>query len=507
MRITMKFFKDLKFHTKLIMFFAFLFIIVILIGVQRYWTLNKLVNENSEVFTESQILIDVCDELEDLKDNYEKYIASMTKFNSEQYYESINKLNKVQKELSVNKKKGSYKLYNDKVIKLKNLNNMIDSYIELLENSIEHRRTSTDSKKDDSNYSEASKLYTYIDEYAKNVMSKQLVKNTKEHTSIEENIKVNNEITVAIVILLVCFAIFAIVTFSLSMTEPIEKLVDKTIAVAKGDYNTLVYDEDATGEIKQLYDSFNSMTNSIKEQVGNLSRTKLLEQALATEKINNLNMKNALKEAELSALQSQVDPHFMFNTINVGAQLAMMNEDEETREYLENVANVFRYNLDGLDKEVPLAKEIDNAEAYLKLIKTRFGDTVDYEINIDENIDVNSIILPKMSLQPLIENAYIHGISKNENGGKICIDAVKEKDSYRICVANTGSELSQGMVNRLLWSDDDLNVAENKSGHTTRLGVQNVIKRLKLYLHRQDVIDITYKDGMNCFTLIIPDEA
>ena len=100
------------------MFFALLFIIVILIGVQRYWTLNKLVNENSEVFTESQILIDVCDELEDLKDNYEKYISSMTKSNSEQYYESINSLNNVQKKLSVNKKKGSYKLYNDKTIKL-----------------------------------------------------------------------------------------------------------------------------------------------------------------------------------------------------------------------------------------------------------------------------------------------------------------------------------------------------------------------------------------------------
>lgn len=500
----MKFFKDLKFHTKIIMFFALLFIIVILIGVQRYWTLNKLVNENSEVFIESQVLIDVCDELDNLKDNYEKYISSMTKDNSEQYYESINDLKSVQKKLSVNKKQESYKLYNDKTIKLKNLDNMVNSYVELLENMVEHRRTTTDSNQDDSNYSEANKLYTYIDEYAKDIMSNQLVKNTKEHTAIRENIKVNNEITVAIVILLVCFAIFAIVTFSLSMTEPIEKLVDKTVAVAKGDYNTLVYDEDATGEIKQLYDSFNIMTNSIKEHVGTLNRTKILEQALATEKINNLNMRNALKEAELSALQSQVDPHFMFNTINVGAQLAMMNEDEETREYLENVANVFRYNLDGLDKEVSLAKEIDNAKAYLNLIKTRFGDTVNYEINIDENVDINAILLPKMSLQPLIENAYIHGISKNENGGKICVDVTQEKASYRISVANSGAELSQGLVNRLLWSDEDLNIDESKSGHTTRLGVQNVIKRLKLYLHRQDVINITYEDGMNCFTLIIP---
>ena len=110
-----------------------------------------------------------------------------------------------------------------------------------------------------------------------------------------------------------------------------------------------------------------------------------------------------------------------------------------------------------------------------------------------------------MSLQPLIENAYIHGISKNEDGGEIRVTVLKDKNNYRICVGNSGVEISQGLVNRLLWSDDDINVDENKSGHTTRLGVKNVIKRLKLYLHRQDVIEISYEDGMNCFTLIIPE--
>lgn len=503
----MKLLNNLKFRTKLIVFFVLTFSIVILIGVQRYWTLNELVNETSEVFSESQILIDLRYELDNLNNDFEQYISNMNQLNSKRYYDSINKVSAIQKKLNIDNKFGNkkYKIYNDKNIKIKNLNNMVNSYVELLENIVESRRTSTDFKADNSNYAESNKLYSYIKEYADNIMSEQLIKNTKEHTAIKKDIKLANEITVAIIILLIGFAIFSIATFSCSVTKPIEKLVEKTVSVTKGDYNTLAYDDDATGEIKQLYDGFNMMVKSIKEHVGTLSRTRLLEQALATEKINNLNMKNALKEAELSALQSQVDPHFMFNTINVGAQLAMMNEDEDTREYLENVADVFRYNLDGLDKEVPLSKELDNARAYLKLIKTRFGDTVNYNINIDDSVDVNAIKLPKMSLQPLIENAYIHGISKNEDGGEIRVTVLKDKNNYRICVANSGVEISQGLVNRLLWSDDDINVDENKSGHTTRLGVKNVIKRLKLYLHRQDVIEISYEDGMNCFTLIIPE--
>lgn len=497
----MKFFKDLKFHTKLILFFVLLFSIVVLIGVQRYSTLNQLVNETNEVFIDSQILIDLHSELDEVKDSFEKYMENMSKANSKKYYGSVNKLVDKQKPLNV---KHPYK--NNKTVKLKNLDNMIDSYVELLEGAVEHRRTSTDYKTDNKNYSEANKLYKYIDEYSKNIISDELVKNTKEQTAIRKEISVVNEITIAILFIIIGFAVFAIIVFSVSITKPIENLADKAVAITKGDYNTFAYDEDVSGEIKQLYESFNIMTKSIKEHIGELSRTRILEQALANEKINNLNMRNALKEAELSALQSQVDPHFMFNTINIGAQLAMMNEDDTTRIYLENVADVFRYNLDGLEKEVSLEKELDNANSYMELIKTRFGDKISYEVTIDESINTNTIMLPKMSLQPLIENAYIHGVSKNEDGGKICVSVTKKNNNYRICVANTGTELSQGLVNRLLWSDDDLEIDENKSGHTTRLGVSNVIRRLKLYLHRQDVIEITHENGMNCFTLIIPEE-
>ena len=127
-------------------------------------------------------------------------------------------------------------------------------------------------------------------------------------------------------------------------------------------------------------------------------------------------METALKEAELKALQSQIDPHFIFNTINIGSKIAMMNDDDVTCEYLENAADIFRYNLKGFGVNVRLKDEIDNATSYMKLLQTRFYDTLKFELDIENEADLQKLILPKMTIQPLVENAYIHGISKNEDG-------------------------------------------------------------------------------------------
>lgn len=487
-----------KFHTKLILFFTLVLGIIMLTGVNRYKALNDLVNESGRIFIKSNDIIEIRKNLEDVKNSFADYITSTNKSNLEAYYDSISDLYKSQKKIDIKDD------LNKDTVKLKNLKNMIDSYVELLESAIEDSKDNVNYKKTTNNYEEADKLYGYIDEYSYSIMSNQLVQNTKEYTGIRNKVIVTNELSVVILTILVLFSLTVIIAYSVKITEPIENISKKMLAIAKGNYNVIAKEDDVTGEIKELYERFNSMAKCIKANMDNLSNKRLLEQTVADEKISQLNMKNALIEAELSALQSQVDPHFMFNTINVGAQLAMMNEDDETVTYLENVADVFRYNLDGVDREVSLKKEIDNSKSYLEVIKTRFGDTIDYKIDIDEDVDTSSIMIPKMSLQPLIENAYIHGVSKNEDGGTIKLLVKKDKDDYLVTVANHGEELPQSTINRMMWQSEEQTKPVRGKGHTTRLGVSNVIRRLKLYLNKQDVIEITHKDEMNCFTLIIP---
>ena len=161
------------------------------------------------------------------------------------------------------------------------------------------------------------------------------------------------------------------------------------------------------------------MTISIKEHVNELKEKQRLERTLIEEKFDNLKMKNALHEAELLALQSQVNQHFIFNSINIEAKVAMLQGDDITCEYLENFADIFRYNLKGLDYNATLQEEINNVAAYMNLLITRFGDVIDFRLSEPEDDSTKNFIMPRMTLQPLVENAYIHGVSKFDEGGII----------------------------------------------------------------------------------------
>ena len=107
-----------------------------------------------------------------------------------------------------------------------------------------------------------------------------------------------------------------------------------------------------------LYRTFRLMAANIKGHVEELRQKQRIESALSEQKVNNLKMKNALRESELLALQSQVNPHFIFNTINIGAQLAMLHGDDVTCTYFQNAADIFRYNLRGLGMPCVLSSEL-----------------------------------------------------------------------------------------------------------------------------------------------------
>jgi signal transduction histidine kinase len=140
--------------------------------------------------------------------------------------------------------------------------------------------------------------------------------------------------------------------------------------------------------------------------------------------------------AQLAALRAQIHPHFLFNSLNSIAQL-ISTEPEKAEACVERLAEIFRYMLRGSSGEfVPLADELRFAEAYLEIEKARFGD----EINIQERVDegVRNVLLPSLILQPLVENAVKHGISRKIGGGSIIIEAGRDNGDLRLSVRDTG---------------------------------------------------------------------
>jgi len=165
-----------------------------------------------------------------------------------------------------------------------------------------------------------------------------------------------------------------------------------------------------------------------------------------------------------------------------------MERATRTGQFLESMSRLFRYNIQKMDSTCTLGEEIENIKDYYELLKVRFGKRIQFEFNIDPS--TTEMKVPPLILQPLVENAYIHGLSRLEKGGVITINAVKSIDSTYIIVRDTGKGMTPDMINRILnkktadYEEDDFGI-----------GVRNVRDRLELFFHETGLFKIESSEG------------
>jgi anti-sigma regulatory factor (Ser/Thr protein kinase) len=187
----------------------------------------------------------------------------------------------------------------------------------------------------------------------------------------------------------------------------------------------------------------------------------------------------ALREAQLKALESQVNPHFLFNTINVIAKLAFLEGASETEAMAYALADLMRYSLRGShgDGLVTLRDEVEHARHYLLIQSTRYHDRLKLNFEIDETaLDIR---VPPLSLQPIIENAFVHGLEPSERPGQFLLSVQKAREYVVISVQDNGVGISREQVNHLLAEEPD--ASDHWSAHTTGLGLAQVRDRLRYY--------------------------
>ena len=202
-------------------------------------------------------------------------------------------------------------------------------------------------------------------------------------------------------------------------------------------------------------------------------------------------MEAHLKDAQLKYLQAQINPHFLFNTLNAGAQLAMMEGADRTYDYVQNVAEFFRYNVKKGNETVTVREEIELVDNYIYILNVRFSGEIHYEKKIEESL--LSIQMPGMILQPVVENCVNHGIREMEGKGKIWLKVYQEEDVVCISVRDNGKGISPEKIEKIL---NGTYREEKHVGGSNGIGMDNVIARLKLYSEMDDVMSI-YSDGEN----------
>ena len=208
-------------------------------------------------------------------------------------------------------------------------------------------------------------------------------------------------------------------------------------------------------------------------------------------------MENHLKDAQLKYLQAQINPHFLFNTLNAGAQLAMMEGADRTYEYVQNVADFFRYNIKKDHDSVTLKEELELVDNYVYILNVRFSGEIHYEKDIDSSLE--NLEVPSMILQPIVENSVNYGIRGISWKGRIWLSVYREGDCAYITIRDNGIGIDKEKIDKIM----QVNLKESDiSSGSNGIGLYNVISRLKLFYDRDDVFEIS-SQGKNGGTLVM----
>lgn len=241
----------------------------------------------------------------------------------------------------------------------------------------------------------------------------------------------------------------------LSITRPIRKLSEVTDQVAKG--NLDVRSEVKGGvEVSMLSDSLNTMIDKINELLDQVTKEQV-----------------RLRKAEFEVLQSQINPHFLYNTLDAITWLAESGEQKKVVSMVGSLSEFFRTALNGGRDIITIEEELQHVRSYLEIEQVRYQDILRYEISVPE--ELNKYLIPKITIQPLVENALYHGIKNKRGPGMILIKAKKEKDFFNIQIEDNGIGIEEERLEQVRAGIRD-KVLTGKDIY----GLYNVNERIRL---------------------------
>lgn len=466
------------------MLFYFLLSIILVSSVSVYLSVNSsyFFRKIDSMFRSSILLEDMQNFLTEAEENLVLFIQTKDSDSKNRFQLYMDQLHESTEKIRDSMLADYY--YIDRLI------NLIDTFSVNADEAI-NAKQGRDAITIRQKYNDVHQTGQYIMEEIRQLNLQQLKRNTAYYVALSKNnviVEKANLVMIIDILVLSCIIIFYI---TYKMTDPIMKLSHSAEEISKGNFDVeevLVTTED---EIKVMAVAFNKMKASVRNYIEALHSKAEIESRLMEKEMQNLKMQTLLNNAELQSLQSQINPHFLFNTLNAGMQLAMMEDADRTSCFLENLAAVFRYNVRRLDAEVSLNDEMNSVTAYIDLMKVRFGEMIQFRIEIEDK-EILKARIPPLILQPIVENACIHGIGEKEEGGNIMIHVFHEDGENVIEVVDDGVGMSDQTIQDIFFkaSKGDNLPEKSQKGHTTGIGINNVIQRLRLFYRKEDVIRI-----------------
>ncbi len=494
-------------QTRITAVIAIVLLLVLSANVVAFRVSSETVQQINQVFASNAVIVNLADTLQTAQGSMYEYLSTKSSSSLENFYRYEQELRDQTDGLN------DRNVGNELLMLEKNIRSMTQSYLTVSEDAIQARR-GRNVEEYKASFARASELFGYINDYIYTLNSRRFAQNTENYLSLLRSMRAVERMSLLMILVISAFALTICAVSVRAMIGPLGKLSEAAERVAGGDFSVDVPKSRQADEVGVVTNAFHKMLGSIRTYIES-QRASLEKEAQMKE--NELSMEAHLKEAQLKFLQAQINPHFLFNSLNAGSQLAMMEGADRTELFLSRMAQFFRYNVKKTGGDAALSEEIASVDNYIYILNVRFSGDIHYEKQIDETVDLEQMRMPSMILQPIVENAIQHGIHDDHENGivTLAVDPVPENenesgtDCVRITVSDNGTGMTRKQIEAIMdRSGIEAHSPDEEEKDSTGIAMENVISRLELYYNRKNLFSI-WSDGPGTgteVTVLLPKE-
>lgn len=269
-----------------------------------------------------------------------------------------------------------------------------------------------------------------------------------------------------------------------SLSRPIKGLQKEFEMVEEGNFDIEIKGKTGILEVDNLFSRFHVMAYRLDNLIHKVYEAQIKEQKLIVE----------ARQAQIQSLQMQINPHFLYNTLDSINWMALMEGNEDVSRMILALGHLFRNSINTSGIYTTVREEIENVKLYMFLEQVRFEGRLDFQVDVDEDVMEGTLL--KQTLQPLVENSIKHGIEPYHIKGKICIAITGGEGRLRIVVSDNGKGMKDEVLASLqqMWADIE-NAEETRSRGNGGVGIRNIMKRLWLCYGEEASLVISSRAG------------
>lgn len=467
--------RDLSLVSKIVIEVGMIAVLLFAMNMIFYVRINNSMQKMDNVYASNAELTELSQVFEKVQDNMYDYLKVKSSQVLLDYYQNESKYRSQLEKLNEENINDPVKLLE------RNIRRMSETYLNYTAETVAAKR-GRNVEKYKRKYDDATKLYGYIQSSIDELNNLMFQENSSTYSilrAVMRYLEISNTI---IMIGIVTGGMLLLIMAIRKMFIPLSNMAETAQLVGQGNFWVKMHDTDAQDELGTVTRAFNTMVENLDLYMARTKASMEKEQQMME---RELLMENHLKEAQLKYLQSQINPHFLFNSLNAGAQLAMMEDAEQTGIFVEKMADFFRYNVKKGQEDATLGEELEAVDNYIYILNVRFAGDIHFSKEVDESLE--NVRMPSMILQPVVENAVNHGIRDIEWEGKIHLTVTGDADYIRISVKDNGKGMTQEQIEGVLSGNRE---RRNEEGDSTGIGMNNVISRLELYYEESGLMEI-----------------